>query len=55
MAVDPGGLRADFQAVVADYLAEVREALGAQRGHHILAPTDKPMDRPLASLIRGMP
>jgi len=54
VAIDPLDAREAFEEVVRDYLVEVREALGAWRGRHVLTPTDRPMAATLAELLRGM-
>jgi uncharacterized protein (DUF58 family) len=53
LAIDPDDVRPAFEAVLAEYLAEVRAWLGSARSHHVLAPTDQAMDRVLAGLLRG--
>ncbi len=51
---DPDEIRAAFSEEVQRYLAEVRSSLSAVRGAHVLAPTDQPLDRVIARLLRGM-
>ena len=54
LVVDPAGAQRELDAVVAEYLSEVNSYLGAQRGHHVLAPTDRVLDRVLADLLGGV-
>ena len=54
LTADPADVAQAMPAVVAEYLAEVRGWLGRNRAHHVLAPTDQPLDEVVATLLRGM-
>ena len=53
LAVDPETLRDAMSTVVDEYVAEVRGVLGRYRCSHHLAPTDRPLDLLLASVLGG--
>lgn len=53
LPVDPVGAREVFSEVVSEYTAEVRAAFVRQRGHHVLAATDAPLEQILARVLVG--
>ena len=51
--IDPAEAQAAMETVVEEYLAEVREYLGRQRGQHHLVAHDEPLDDVLRRVLRG--
>lgn len=53
LAVDPGGARREFGAVVGEYLAEVRAGVLRHGGQYVAVPTDRPLDRAFRQIAAG--
>jgi hypothetical protein len=53
LPVDPKGARTDFQAVVAEWLQEVRHGVVRAGGQYVLAPTDGVLERVIRTLVHG--
>lgn len=53
LPADPADVRAGIEAVVSDYLREVRASVHAARGLHLLAPSDAPMVPLIGRVLEG--